>query len=31
PGCAFKAAAETGAASPERLAFLQGITDELLG
>lgn len=30
PGCAVKAAAEAGALSPARLAFLQQITDELL-
>ena len=30
PGCAVKAAAETGGAKPERIEFLQRITDELL-
>ncbi len=30
PGCAVKAAAESGSIRPERLAFLQRITDELL-
>ncbi|MDO4695017.1 MAG: ribosome small subunit-dependent GTPase A [Eikenella sp.] len=30
PGCAVKAAAETGTVSPARLAFLQQMTDELL-
>ncbi|MCD0228422.1 hypothetical protein LN378_26635, partial [Enterobacter hormaechei subsp. steigerwaltii] len=30
PGCAFKAAAQTGKIRTERLTFLQRITDDLL-